>query len=433
MNRNPVFWGLVLLEIAAVFILDYHHEAEQDVYNGPFMESARSLWETGAYTLNGEAAFYPMWGYPFFVLLCGFSPVILLMAQGALCFAAIGYLYATLPLTPRFFHLPALFPFIALCSIKWPNAITGILLIIFICSYGSYLKTPLLKTLLLGGFAAGLAVNMRGESWIWGPVLFLSLAFPAGAGMRIRGARFGVAVIIIQLLCISPWSVRAYARLGTPRLTPTHGGGLALVSLGQYPDNPWGIENTDSFVHAFAGKRNLGSPYSPKADAAMRKEFIRLAAENPAAFAGKVFHNFSNVFRRGVFTGQFFTMALTEADYWKTFSRIKDVGVVAALQEMPLATVIPMLLHLGLDYFFRAGWLLLLFSAAAILVDLLKRGEPVPPMTSLTITFTVATIAVVSLLHYEPRHVTLLWLPLAGVLLPIAGLCVMKPFSKATG
>lgn len=417
LNRNPVFWGLVLLEITAVFILDYHHEAEQDVYNGPFIESARSLWETGTYALNGEAAFYPMWGYPIFVLLCGFSSVILLVVQGALCFGAIGYFYATHHIKPRFFHIPAMLPFVALCSIKWPNAITGVLLAVFICSFSSYLSKPSLKTLLLGGLAAGLAVNMRGESWIWGPALFFSLIFPLGPGMRAKGARFGAAVIIIQLLCISPWTIRAYTQLGVPRLTPTHGGGLALVSLGQYPDNPWGVENLDSYVHSFAEKRNLGSPYAPTADAAMRKEFVRLITEDPAAYARKVFHNLSNFFRHGVFTGQFFTFTLTEADYWKTFNMIKAVGVAATLKELPLSATVPIIVCLGLDYLFRAGWLLLLFAAAAILADLMRRGEPVPPMISLTIAFTLATIALVSLLHYEPRHVTYLWLPLVGSVL----------------
>lgn len=421
LKRNSVFWGLLVLEIAAVFVLDYHHEAEQDVYNGPFIESARSLWATGTYALDGEAAFYPMWGYPVLVLLCGFSPVIVLVAQGALCFGAVGYLYATLRIQPRYFHIPLMLPFFALCSIKWPNAITGVLLVIFICSFSGHLDKPRFKTMLIGGLAAGLAVNMRGEAWIWVPVLFLSLIFPMGPGMRAKGARFGVAVIIIQLLCISPWAIRAYTQLGSPRLTPTHGGGLALVSLGQYPDNPWGVKNTDSYIHAFAEKRGLGSPYSPAADIAMRNEFIALIAANPAAFARKVFHNLAGFFHYGVFAGQVFTLTLTEADYWKAFGAIKANGVVAALKELPPSTSMPVLLHLGMDYLFRAGWLLLLLATVAIPFDLMRKGEPVPPMAALSIAFTLGTVAVVSLLYYEPRHVSFLWLPLAASLLLMTG------------
>ncbi len=420
LKRDPVFWGLVLLEIAAVFLLDYRHEAEQDVYNGVFIESARNLRETGTFSLYGEPAFYPMWGYPVFVLICGFSPALVLAAQGVLCFAAIAYLYATLSLQPRFFHLAAVFPFIALCSVKWPNAVTGAMLLLFICSFAGYVRRPQLKFLLIGGFAAGLAVNMRGESWIWGPALFLSLAFPLEAGMRARGAKFGIAVILTQLLCISPWAIRANTILGTPRLTPSHGGGLALVSLGQYPDNPWGVVNADSWVHAFAAQRNLGSPYSPAADAAMRKEFIALIAARPAAFAEKVLHNLGSFFYRGVFTGQFFTITVTEAEYWKTLERVRAAGAVAALKETPLAAAVPIMLYLGLDYLFRAGWLFLLCATGIAAFGPLKRGQPVPPMTALTITFTVATAALVSLLHYEPRHVTFLWLPLAASLLLLA-------------
>ncbi len=419
LKRDPVFWGLALLEIAAVFLLDLHHEAEQGVYSGVFIPSARGLWETGTFSLYGEKAFYPMWGYPLFVLICGFSPAAILAAQGALCFAAIAFLYATLPLQPRFFHLAAVFPFAALCSIKWPNAITGALLIFFICSFAGYLNRPRLRLLLIGGFAAGAAVNMRGESWIWGAGIFFALVFPMRAEMRARGAKFGIAVILIQLLCIGPWAIRAYAVLGTPRLTPTHGGGLALVSLGQYPDNPWGVVNTDSWVHAFAAQKNLGSPYSPAADAAMRREFIRLVAAHPAAFAEKALHNLGNFFYRGVFTGQFFTLTLTEAGFWKTVETIRAGGAGAAFAKMPLTTAITIMLYFCLDYLFRAGWLFLLFGVGITVSGMVIRGEPVPPMAALTVTFTLATIALVSFLYYEPRHVTYLWLPLAASLLTL--------------
>ncbi len=417
MSRNPIFWGLVLFEIAAVFVLDYHHEAEQDVYNGLFIQSARSLWETGTYVLNGEPAFHPIWGYSFLVLLCGFSPVILLMAQGALCFGAIYYFYATIPIKPRLFHIPAMLPFIALCSVKWPNAITGALLVIFICSFHSYLSKPLLKTLLIGGFAAGLAVNMRGEAWIWGPALFISLIFPLGPGMRTKGATFGLAVIFIQLLCISPWSARAYANLGTPMLTPSYGGFVALISLGQLPNNPWGAEHTDAYGQKFAAAEKLGPAFSPAADAAMKKEFLKRVAAHPAAFAEKVIYNFTSVLTHGVFAGQFFTLALTESDYWKVLENSKAVGVVPALRGMPPATLVPLGLHVCLESLFRAGWLLLLTATFVGAYVAAKRGVSFSPFISLTLSLTAVTIIVVSVLQYQPRHVTLLWLPLAASLL----------------
>ncbi|MBI5178388.1 MAG: hypothetical protein HZA04_03925 [Nitrospinae bacterium] len=412
---------LVAFEILAVFILDYRHEAEQDVYNGPFSQTARSLWEAGSYILDGAPAFYPLWGYPLLVLLCGFSPIILLAVQGALCFSAVAYLYATLRIRPSYWHLPILVPFIALCSIKWPQAITATLLVILLCSYKRYMEKPSLKLLLIGGFAAGLAVNMRGESWIWGPVIFFSLIFSTGPGLRARGARFGAAVVVIQLLCISPWTIRAYAQLGTFRLTPSHGGDMALLSLGQFPDNPWGIECKDSFGHRFAAERNLGSPYSPSADVVMRREFFRRISEDPMAFAGKVFYNFSSVFRHGVFTGQFFTLAMTEAAYWENHEKLKAMGYSWFLTEMPRSIVMPMTLYLGVDYIFRAGWLLLLCAVMIVAVQRAMNGAPLPPMVSLTIAFIFATIALVSLLHYEPRHVTFLWLPL------FASFLLMRP------
>lgn len=421
LKRNSVFWGLLVLEIAAVFVLDYHHEAEQDVYNALFITSAKNLWGTGQYLIDGEAAFHPIWGYSFLALFCGFSPVILLIAQGALSLAAIGYLYVTLRIQPRCFHIPLMLPFIALCSIKWPNAITGALLVIFICSFSGYLSRPLFKTLLVGGLAAGLAVNMRGEAWIWGPALFLSLIFPMGPGMRAKGARFGAAAIIIQLLCISPWSIRAYEKLGTPMLTPSYGGFVALISLGQLPNNPWGVEHTDAFGQKFAAEKNLVSPFSPAADEAMKKEFFKLVSAHPVAFAKKIIHNFTSVFSHGVFTGQFFTLALSESDYRDALGKMKADGAMTALRNMPLSAAAPLALHLGLDYLFRIGWLLLLSTTVFCAFLAIKKGVLLSPFTSLTLSLTAATIMVVSVLQYQPRHVTLLWLPLAASLLLMTG------------
>jgi len=411
LQHDKRFWAFLVLEIILIFLLDYSHEVEQTVYQGEHLASAENLWRTGSYLLHGEMAFHPIWGYPILILLCGFSSTILLIFQGILCWTSILYFYSAISIRPSSYHLAIFLPFIALCSIKWPNAITAMLILFYIGSYSSYLTEPTMRKLLTGAFAGGLAILMRGEAWVWGPAIFISLLFPMALEFRRRGIKFGVTVIIIQLLFISPWTLRAFNHTGVPMLTPSYGGLVALISLGQYPNNPWGVEPLDSYAQKFVAEKGISSTISPKANQAMKDEFYRLISAEPLAFVKKVAYNFRNIFKHGLFTGQFFTLTITEADYWRALNSIKRDGLLSFIKDTPLKVALPMLLHLSLDYIFRVGWVFLLGVTFLSAFLTIKRNEPLPPSVSLSIVFTLVMFAIVSLLQYQPRHVTLLWLP----------------------
>lgn len=410
------FWALVALEIIAVFFLNHKHTAEQGVYN-LYLQVAREWMQTGSYAMGGEALFHPLWGYTALVVLSGFSSFILLAVQAGFGFLAVFIFYRAYILTPRMWHLLAIFPFVAVCSIKWPNAVTAILAIFYIDALRRFVAHPSAYAAFYGGAMAGLAALMRPEAWIWPVVTLAAAALPATNKRRI--AAFAVIIVAAQVLFMAPWSLRAYNHTGKWLLTPTYGGFLAFISLGQDPQNPWGIKHSDAYGRQELGKLGVKNPYSPKADEVLRKKFFALVAQNPGAYLRKMGVNFKKFLKHGIFVGQVFTLKMEKGEYEESFKKIVGGKALDVVKELPPGKSFLLFTHLFLDAAYRIMFLALWAAAFAAIFLKLKNRSPFEPVHAFSIAMAAAAVLLTVLLQYQPRHLNIIWLPLFGTVMSL--------------
>ncbi len=139
MEKNNIkYFGFVsAIFVAIVFLLNYNHLNQQGTYENIFSQIALNLIDGDGYTcasLGNTPLLYPLWGYTGIVLLdllFEFNSVLVLFLQYILCLVVINIFYKVYKLQPRYHHLLYFLPFVALMSVKWPDAIVGALLFLY--------------------------------------------------------------------------------------------------------------------------------------------------------------------------------------------------------------------------------------------------------------------------------------------------------------
>ena len=154
---------------------------------------------------------------------------------------------------------------------------------------------------------------------------------------------------LVVLLCLVPWFARHYMITGTIG-GPTNGGHVAYISLGQLPNNVWGIEHDDRFAFSQTNVER----YSPEYDRIMWGKFREAVIGRPFEYLHKIGYNAMLTLRGPyappfkvvyalIFLGLFFT-ALYNRKRLSPFFWIK-VGLMCLLQSESrhLTAVFPLL------------------------------------------------------------------------------------------
>ncbi len=307
-KRNIYFWTALIIFAAAMFILNRAHVNQQGTYENIFKPIAESLFTGEGYNceeLGGGTLFYPMWGYNFLVGVLGLQDYLVLIAQFLLCLFSISIFYKMFDLTPRYWHILLFLPFIALMSVKWPDAVVGSLLIFYAYYFIRYLDSRSWKDILISGIVFGVLANFRSEYFFLPLFLILLVVLPRFKNRRKTLVSACLAVFAIQLIFLLPWAIRYYNHNGEFKFVSTNGGAVFYISLGQAPDNPWGIVPLDKTAYDIAEREKFDNPYSPKADAYFRSKAKENIAEYPWAYTKKVARNIAKAFTGGVYTGEY--------------------------------------------------------------------------------------------------------------------------------
>lgn len=412
-ERNPVVaqWAVFAIFSAVFFFLNHRHTAEADVFAFS-VQLGKSLLAGNGYMVDGEASFYPLWGYPIFTMLAGFSPEVVLAFQWALCLAGWAAFYRAFRIVPMLWHLPLFIPYVAVCSVKWPNAVNAALVMLILAALRECREGGGRLPLAIGGTAAGLAVTMRPEAWLIGfAVSGAALIASRRSGMA--PLKFGAVVFICQALFIAPWALRAHQLTGEWLFASSNGGHVAYISLGELPDNPWGLSGADRDGVEYVSVAGIKSPFSPEGNRALKKRFKELVAGEPAAFASKVGHNARRELTHGVFTGQLFTLAVSDSGYAAFMEKRRASGIMAALGEQGPKARAALAVYLLLDYCFRFVWLALL-TAVFVLAVRQFRNESLTAEMLVVSVLCVGVLLQAAFLQYQPRHMNIVWAPLFG-------------------
>lgn len=412
-------FALALAGAAVGFILLNHtHAAQQTIHHRYTLPLAESLLSGGGYTLQGEPAFYPIWGYPALVAVgvaLGSVDLWLLVVQAT---AAIAGVFAALRLArvpPRLYHIALALPFLALLSVRWADGLVATGLVIHLASLAEHLRTGRRAPLLAAGLALGLVGNLRTE------YLYLPLAEAAAAALpHMRGLRRRTLAAValsgaMSLALLLPWALRAAAHGEGLRFDATNGGCVLYISLGQLPDNPWGIEPADIVAERRA--RALGAPgfASPEGDRLLRREFAQAVREHPEAFARKVAYNVWSAVTGGTYVGELRTLASSPERVQALTRLAANEGRAAALSKMSTAEAVAATVQSVLALASVAIIVALLLLGAWALVRGTAPPAPDGPAVALCAAVVAYKLAIIGVAQASPRHMSAVYLPLLAV------------------
>jgi len=417
---NPKWPILILLGgVVVVFLLNVQHQAQQGSFATGHLALAENLAAGHGYALSpSEPLFSPLWGYALLTALLSApgSPVWWLwLTQLLLCLTALAVFYRVFALTPKGWHLALLLPFAALLSVKWPDAPAGCLLFFLWAGLYRYASAGRRGALLAAGCAAALLANFRSEYLLYPALLAAMAALPAFRAWRRRLLVAAVVLLLAMLAGLAPWSWRAHRHGGPWLLSATNGGGVAYISLGQLPGNPWGIRPVDDVMWQAVRENGLASPYSFAGDSLLRKKFSEAIAAHPGAFAGKVMLNVGRVALGGLYVGEYDAWTISEQRRQEIDAIVVREGRLAALRQARLSEAAA----LAAQFVFNKLYAVLFFGLLIAWIGAgrrLWRGEK-RLLVGLTAALLLYKLALVGLLQYEPRHLNAVYLPLLGLVM----------------
>lgn len=395
-----------------IFVLNYKHLNQQGTYEDIFLPAAENLINDQIYDY-GELDFvktYPLWGYSIILIpgvLIGQPDIWILFVQLILCLSVINKLYEILPRAPQVKDLLLILPFIGLMSVKWPDAIVAALLFLSVIRIYQFFKGGGRSNLLFAGIYFGLIFNFRSE-YLFLPLLFSILLFLLSRKNNQKNYQF--LILLISYIFLFPWVIRNYYHTSEIITGSTNGGTVLYISLGQLPNNKWGIEAVDSQADVITKQNGFINQYEKSADDFLKNEFINLVFEDPVEFLKKVSFNTIKVFYGGLYTGEFSNLFIdkelrTEIDL--VVNDAKGLDKFEALTLYGDKVLISVLLDklLRLSYVFL--WIFLLLKVSLKLRYNLKNNRSISLILFIVILY---KIALAGLIQYEYRHLNSIYL-----------------------
>ncbi len=292
-RKNGILGYLLVLLLAHAVIayLNRHHREQQTNYS-EYVRMAR--YYKGEVTR--EVLTYPMWGYPFVLLLLPRYDLVTVpqVVLGALAETLLLLrLLEEIPkhrqlLTVLFF---AAGPWYLLHSVKWPHSFAGSFIVFGILLLDRSLRTKSATIGLIAGVAFGVALYFRSE-FLYLPLFIAVLSlFARFAPKSLPSipARPVLACAVAAWAVLIPWSIHYYKQSGHFSLTASQRGIVAFISLGQLPNNPWGAIYQDEYAYDYLRSQGINlQPQSDSGDRILFTEFKRRVKAHPVAFVKKM-------------------------------------------------------------------------------------------------------------------------------------------------
>lgn len=150
------------------------------------------------------------------------------------------------------------------------------------------------KSIFYSAVLLGLAVNLRSDYFYFTLVLpLLIIVFKKLNSTKIpyRAALIYYPIIVLFLM---PWMLHTKKFTGQMFPTSTNSGHVMFISLGQMPNNPWGITPSDGDpkMHKIVNEElNSDNTLDYKANAILKSAFISEVKKHPSAYFKKCLYN----------------------------------------------------------------------------------------------------------------------------------------------
>lgn len=269
---------------------------------------------------------FPMWGYGLLFVITKSKTLIILFQQllsvgviffidkclkilGWKNFSRIVFRIATIGSVSWFFYN----------TIIWPYSISSNLLLLSLFLLLLSVKTQKLKYVILSGVTFGLMLNFRSDYYYFGiGIILIMLILGTTTQLKISLFNTGAWLSVILLMLI-PWGIYSYQKTGKYLQKSTNGGHVLFISLGQLPDNKWGITPSDNdpymreIVDRKVGLYEKTLEY--QADKVLTKKWIELISNDKQEFAKKSIYNYNAILENPFYHGELLKLSEGYMDY----------------------------------------------------------------------------------------------------------------------
>ncbi len=412
------FWAFTAIFSLLIFLANSNHISQQSIYYDTILPLAKSMLSAHGYSdSSGNPVFYPLWGYPI-MQIAGFAigrPVALtLLLQFVFSLLAIVCFYRIFKIEKKYYHIPLFLPFLALMSVKVPDAMVAFLLLPYIYFAREYIENRRVGSAVMAGAVLAICVNFRSE-YLFLPLAHFLMIFLVRE-KRNETLKLSLIIIIAVLLGLLPWSLRSLNATGEYMLTATNGGSVAYISLGQLDGNKWGIAPFDSTAVSVAQLNGFDTPFSPAADKMFKDKFFQAISDEPIEFIKKALSNSSKIFYRGVYTGEFANIFITSDrraginNY--LLSKGGTLSQMMALKDLPASESVPIAIEKAIQLLFMA---VLLVMFVMIIAKCFSKKNLSNPTFALILSLIIYRIVTIAAVQYEYRHVTSFYILILGI------------------
>lgn len=285
-----------------------------------FIESGLS----GSYQFKSGTPGFPMWGYGFVLFVLKSKTVIIILQQtfNLLSVYLIEALLGQLTFNSKQIKAYRVFMFFAFCWYLfhtgfWPYSFATLFLIFSLLLLCLGITKGKLKHYIVSAVLYGLVLNLRSDYLYYFMFLIPSMATWVYFKRREHLLNIAAWVILVFLLMV-PWGMHTHKHTGKAVMYSSNGGHHLFISLGQLPNNVWGITADDSdplmrkIVDDAVGpqERTVGH----KADPVLRKEWKSRVLKEPGEYILKCLFNMYSLFTRPFTHGEVYRKFLHEED-----------------------------------------------------------------------------------------------------------------------
>lgn len=269
------------------------------------------------YAFKSGTPSFPMWGYGFVIFLLQ-SKALIIIVQVLFSLFTIYTIVKTL-LKLNFseeqihvFKVFLLFSFswFLFHSGYWPYSFGANLLVLSMLFLLRGIQEGKTRLYMFSALLYGVVLNFRSDYLYYFyfliPALLILFILQKKRKLLIPLMLWG-AVVFLSLV---PWAKHTYSTTGKVQLYSSNGGHHLFISLGQLPNNVWGItaDDRDPIMREIVNKK-LGSEYRTvghQADPILRNEWKKRVFNNPIEFLKKCGFNLYSLFTRPFTHGEIY-------------------------------------------------------------------------------------------------------------------------------
>ena len=337
---NSIFYFLLVIIIIFCSYMNYNADKMDGLvwrYH-QIADFISSGFSKNSSIIQGDVTF-PMWGYGLIFSLTK-SKFLIIVFQQILTLLTILFIDLSIYSFKWSNHSRFLFRLSILLSFNWfffhtslwPYSISSNLLLLSLFLLLHFFYRNKFIYIILSGISFGLVVNFRSDYYYFAYFLFfVIIILRVFKKLNFKTIRFVFWIIIITIMLI-PWGIYTYKITGHYLQTSTNGGHVIFISLGQFPNNNWGITQRDNDPKMrLLLKDKFGDSISSveyKADVFLKKQWFESIRNDPGEYIKKACFNVFQVFRSPFYIGDIeksnFTTNFTTKKHEMLRERIKN-------------------------------------------------------------------------------------------------------------